>query len=88
MADEVASHLGHGAAGAAADDEPTTTVLKIRDESFETTPWVSVANMQLGRARNFISPDSFVDTVVPGTVLAFKDRSSAPDKTVLLVSAC
>ena len=82
-------HDAAAAADAAANDEPTTTVLKIRDESFETTPWASVADMQLGYAPlNYLSPDSFVDTVVPGTVLAFKDRCSAPDKTALPVSAC
>ena len=54
------------AADAAANDELTTTVLKIRDESFETMPWASVADIQLGYAPlNYLTPDSFVDTVVP-----------------------
>ena len=82
-------HDAAAAADAAANGEPTKIVLLIRDESFATMPWATVADIQLGYApHNYLTPDSFVDTVVPGTVLAFKDRCSAPDKTALPVSAC
>ena len=80
---------GAAAADATNKDEPTMIVLKIGDESFETTPWKTLADLQhsptcsLGRACESLTADSFVDTVEPGTVLAFKDRCSTPDKTVL-----
>ena len=78
---------GDAAAEAAEKDEPTTIVLKMGDESFETRPWKHVADMQSATCES-ITADSFIDTVEPGAVLAFKDRCSAPDKTALPVSAC
>ena len=71
---------GAAAADNTADDEPATIRLRLGDVEILTAPWKSVASIQLAGA---ITPDSFVDTVEPGTVLAFKDRCSAPDKTVL-----